>query len=110
MQGFSTFTPHHPVTPDMDTILVQGRNQITPLSDDACVNCGKCIQVCPAAIPVNLLIRFLQSGQYEAAADNCDLESCIDCGLCSYVCTSRIAMPQYIRLGKHELKKLRIEA
>ncbi|MCF8076511.1 MAG: 4Fe-4S dicluster domain-containing protein [Desulfotignum sp.] len=109
MQGFATFTLHHPVTPDMDTILVQDRQFITPLSDNNCVNCGKCIQVCPADIPVNLLVRFLQAGQYEAAADKCDLEACIDCGLCAYVCTSHIALSQYIRLGKHELQKLRAD-
>jgi Na+-translocating ferredoxin:NAD+ oxidoreductase subunit C len=109
MQGFATFTPHHPVTPDMDTILVQDRKTVTPLSDNNCVNCGKCIQVCPADIPVNLLVRFLQAAQYETAADKCDLESCIDCGLCAYVCTAHIALSQYIRLGKHELQKLRTD-
>ncbi len=109
MQGFATFTPHHPVTPDMDTILVQDRKTITPLSDNNCVNCGKCIQVCPADIPVNLLVRFLQAAQYETAADKCDLESCIDCGLCAYVCTAHIALSQYIRLGRHELQKLRTD-
>lgn len=109
MQGFATFSPHHPVTPDMDTVLVQDRKYITPLSDNNCVNCGKCVQVCPADIPVNLLVRFLQAAQYETAADKCDLESCIDCGLCAYVCTSHIALSQYIRLGKHELQKLRTD-
>jgi electron transport complex protein RnfC len=110
MRGFATFTAHHPVTPDMDTVLVQEKGDIILLADTNCVNCGKCIQACPADIPVNLLVRFLQAAQYEAAADKCDLESCIDCGLCAYVCTSRIALPQYIRLGKHELRKLRIDA
>jgi electron transport complex protein RnfC len=110
MQGFATFTAHHPVTPDMDTVLVQDRGDIVPLSDTNCINCGKCVQICPADIPVNLLVRFLQAAQFEAAADKCDLESCIDCGLCAYVCTSRIALSQYIRLGKHELRKLRIDA
>ena len=110
MQGFATFTDHHPVTPDMDSILVQDKGDIIPLSDTNCINCGKCVQACPADIPVNLLVRFLQAAQYETAADKCDLESCIDCGLCAYVCTSRIALSQYIRLGKHELRKLRIDA
>lgn len=110
MQGFATFTPHHPVTADMDTVLIQDQAIIPELSDYPCVNCGKCIQVCPANIPVNLLVRFLEVDQYEEAADKYDLQSCIECGLCAYVCTARIPLYQYIRLGKHELLKLRADA
>ncbi len=107
MKGFAAFTHHHPVRPDMDTVIVQDRDSISELSDNACVNCGKCIQVCPANIPVNLLVRYLEADQYEEAFDQYDLGSCIECGLCAYVCLARIPLYQYIRLGKHELLKLR---
>lgn len=109
MTGFSTFTANHPVRPDMDLVIVQDREAITKLSNDPCINCGKCIGICPANIPVNLLVRYLEVDQYEEAADKYDLESCIECGLCAYVCTARIPLYQYIRLGKHELSKLRAD-
>ncbi len=110
MRGLATYTVHHPVVPDMDTIMVQDRDVIAELSDNACVNCGECIRICPANVPVNLLVRYLEATLYEEAADRFDLESCIECGLCSYVCRARIPLYQYIRLGKHELLTLRENA
>ncbi len=109
MRGFATYTHHHPITSDMDTIIVQDRDIIPQLSDYPCVNCGKCIQICPANVPVNMLVRYLEADQYEEAADRFDLESCIECGLCAYVCTAKIPIFQYIRLGKHELLTLRAD-
>lgn len=110
MRGLATYTVHHPVLPDMDTIMVQDRDIIPELSDNACVNCGECVRICPANVPVNLLVRYLEASLYEEAADRFDLESCIECGLCAYVCRARIPLYQYIRLGKHELLTLRENA
>ncbi len=110
MQGFATFTLSHPVQPTMDSIMVQEVSEIPAISDYPCINCGKCIKICPANIPVNLLVRHLEANMFEDAAEKFDLQSCIECGLCGYVCTARIPLFQYIRLGRHELSKIRAEA
>jgi electron transport complex protein RnfC len=52
-----------------------------------------------------MLVRFLEAGQYEEAADSYDLHSCIECGLCSFVCVSKIPIFQYIKLAKYELDR-----
>jgi electron transport complex protein RnfC len=86
--------------------LFRTRSVIPLYSDYPCINCGDCVDICPANVPVNLLVRFLAAGQYTEGADLYDLYSCIECGLCSYVCPSRIPIYQYIKLAKYELGRI----
>jgi electron transport complex protein RnfC len=105
MTGSAVYSLEHPVQPDTDSIIVVDRDKAAYASDYPCINCGECIRTCPAKIQVNMLVRFLEANQYEAAADSYDLHSCIECGLCSYVCVSRIPIFQYIKLAKYELER-----
>ncbi|MDQ1334741.1 MAG: 4Fe-4S ferredoxin-type protein [Thermodesulfobacteriota bacterium] len=102
MTGRTLYAEDEPVLFDTEGILVQDRSHILPVSDTHCLNCGECVRVCPARIPVNILIRFLENRLYQDAVDVCDLSYCIECGLCSYVCPARIPIFHYIALGKHE--------
>jgi electron transport complex protein RnfC len=106
MTGSAIFTEDHPIQSDTDAIMIQKRSEIVLSSDYPCSNCGECIRICPANIQVNLLVRFLEAGQYEESATLYDLYSCVECGLCSYVCVSRIPILQYIKLAKYELDRI----
>jgi electron transport complex protein RnfC len=105
MSGEAIYWEETPVMADTDGILVQGKDQIQQWSDTHCINCGECVRACPSRVQVNMLIRFLENGLYQEAADLYDLMNCIECGLCGYVCTSRIPLFQYIMLGKHECER-----
>jgi electron transport complex protein RnfC len=107
MSGRALFGDDAPVLYDTDGIMVQDRNDIVKNSDTHCVNCGECVRACPAKIPVNMLIRFLENGIWEEAVDRYDLLSCVECGLCSYVCPARIPLFQHIMLGKHEFSRMK---
>ncbi len=105
MRGSAVYSLDQPVLPDTDAILVLDRAKAAYTSDYPCINCGNCVRACPAQIAVNMLVRLLEAGHYQEAADSYDLYSCIECGLCSYVCVSKIPIFQYIRLAKYELNR-----
>ena len=108
MTGSSIYSEDYPILPDTDAIIIQAKDKLDYISDYPCINCGDCVRACPAYVPVNMLVRLLEVGQYEEAADQYDLYSCIECGLCSYVCVSKIPVFHYIKLAKYELDKMRI--
>jgi len=106
MTGTAIYSEDMPVSPDTDAIMVLDRSQIVIGSGSHCINCGECVRACPAKVPVNMLVRLLENGLYEEAAEQYDLLSCIECGLCSYVCIARIPVFHYIMLGKYEFFRI----
>jgi electron transport complex protein RnfC len=109
MTGAAIFSEDHPIGPDTDALMVQAGADVPEVANTPCINCGECVRICPADIPVNMLVRFLEARQYEDAAEMYDLYSCVECGLCSFVCVSKIPIFQYIRLAKYELDRIRKE-
>ena len=81
--------------------------QAARFSDTHCVNCGECVRVCPAKMPVNMLIRVLENRMYDEAVQTYDLLSCVECGLCSFVCIARIPIFHYVMLGKYEYDRMK---
>jgi electron transport complex protein RnfC len=106
MTGVAIYSEDMPVSPDTDAIMVLDKERIVIGSGSHCINCGECVRACPAKVPVNMLVRLLENGLYEEAAEEYDLLSCIECGLCSYVCVARIPVFHYIMLGKYEFFRI----
>lgn len=73
-----------------------------PLSDNPCINCGACVQVCPMRLRPNMLSRYAEFGLYDQCHTE-HIETCIECGMCGYICPACRPMQQYFRMAKHNL-------
>ncbi len=83
-------------------IFVQAKAKLSAYREHPCINCGRCVQVCPVGLLPGDLSRLCEYGQPEVAAER-DLFHCIECGCCAYVCPARRPLVQLLRLGKSEL-------
>ncbi len=73
----------------------------------ACINCGKCEQVCPVDIIVHLAYKSIYAGEIEDALMHGMLD-CVECGLCSYVCPAKIELAESLTDTRHAYYKDRI--
>lgn len=103
--GTSVYSGELPVLYDTDAIIVEKRAEALSVTRNYCINCGNCVRSCPAKIPVNLLIRFLEAGLYEEAVEKGGLQACIECGLCGFACASKMPLFQQIKVARNELKR-----
>ncbi len=94
MMGKSLPTDDLVVTKDLNCVLVIDEVENTTLP---CINCGKCLEVCPARIMPALIMKNCQNKE---KLKNLKPEKCIECGLCSYICPSKIEVREYVRIAK----------
>lgn len=70
----------------------------------ACLNCGKCADVCPMHLmPMNTAF-YANAGDFETAEKLGGTLSCIECGACEYICPAKRPLIQAIRKTKAALR------
>ncbi|MGD9201544.1 MAG: 4Fe-4S dicluster domain-containing protein, partial [Chitinispirillia bacterium] len=99
MSGVAWYNLNYPVTNFIHSIMVQNRQNVYKTENISCMNCGKCVAVCPVNLQVNLIGRYSEYRKFEECI-RLDVGSCIECGLCAYSCTAHRPLVHYIRHAK----------
>ncbi len=95
MMGFAMFKLDVPVTKTSSSILCFSRDEVSRLETTACINCGRCVDVCPSRIIPSRLADYAQRHEEELFVKQNGLE-CVECGSCSYVCPAKRPLKQAI--------------
>ncbi len=104
-RGFGIFDLRTPVTRDISGILFLTKDEIHSSARTPCINCGKCIEVCPEGLHPAKLFKLIDHGYFREALDD-SLMRCTECGCCSFVCPARIPLVQGFQVGKLHAAKL----
>ncbi len=95
MMGFAMVTADAPVTKTSSSILAFKKDVVAESQETACINCARCVDVCPSRIIPSRLADYAIRHDEEAFVAMNGLE-CVECGSCSYVCPAKRPLKQAI--------------
>jgi len=105
MMGFAMFDTHVPTTKIASALLCLTKDDVADMKPTACINCGRCVEVCPSRLVPNHLMDAAMHDDSETFLKLEGLE-CVECGCCSYACPGKRPLAQAIKsMRKTELAK-----
>ncbi len=105
MMGFSIFDLHIPTTKSSSALLCMLEDDVAKRERTACINCGKCSQVCPSRLVPAMLGDVADHHDEEGFVALHGME-CVECGCCSFVCPGKRPLTQSIKsMRKIQLSK-----
>lgn len=95
MMGFAMFTLDTPITKTSSSILCLTKDAVAEHEPSACINCGRCVTVCPSRIIPSRLADYAERFDEESFVHWNGME-CVECGCCSYKCPAKRQLKQSI--------------
>ena len=95
MMGFAMFTLDTPITKTSSSILCLTKDAVAEYEPSACINCGRCVDVCPSRIVPSRLADYAERHDEELFTKWEGME-CVECGCCSFVCPAKRQLKQSI--------------
>lgn len=102
MMGQAMFTLDVPVVKGSSALLCFKKDEVRKATVTNCLNCGKCVAVCPEGLVCAKLAQAAMAGDKEMFIKYNGME-CIECGTCNYICPANRNITQSIRTMKRAI-------
>ncbi len=96
MMGFALFDLNVPTTKTSSALLCLSKDEVAESKPTNCINCGRCVEVCPGRVMPAKLADFAEHNDEENFLKYNGLECC-ECGCCSFVCPAKRQLTQSIK-------------
>jgi electron transport complex protein RnfC len=102
MMGMAVFSTDYPVTKGTSALLAFTKDEVAANEPSPCINCGKCLSVCPGRVMPKMLADYAENGDTERFLANYGMECC-ECGCCSYICPAKRNLTQSIKSMRKDI-------
>jgi len=99
MMGFAVFSLEIPTTKTSSSLLCFKKDDVSASEVTACINCGRCVSVCPEQIVPSRLAKMSQFHDSESF----ERWNGMECISCSYICPAKRPLAQYIKTMKKQI-------
>lgn len=96
MMGFALWGTDVPTTKTASALLCLTHDEVSESEPSACINCGRCVEVCPGRVVPSRLADYAEHHNEEMFQKYNGMECC-ECGCCSYVCPAKRQLTQNIK-------------
>ena len=96
MMGIALFDLNVPTTKTASALLCLTKDEGSAMEPSACINCGRCVEVCPGRVVPKKLAVCAERHEEEEFVANHGMECC-ECGCCSYICPAKRQLTQSIK-------------
>lgn len=99
MMGIAQYTIDVPLVKGTSGILALTSEEIQATKMHNCINCGKCIEVCPMNLMPQMFGKMAEKSKWDDLASYY-VTDCMECGSCSYACPAKRPLNEAIKIGK----------
>ena len=98
MMGFAMYDLHVPCVKTTSAFLCLEHDAVSESKKHAtaCINCGRCVSVCPGRVLPARLATLAERGDM-AGFEKMNGMECCECGCCSYICPAKRPLTQIIK-------------
>ncbi|HCM91305.1 MAG TPA: electron transport complex subunit RsxC [Lachnospiraceae bacterium] len=96
MMGFAMFDLDVPIIKTSSAVTCFTKDEVAEYEPSACINCGRCVDVCPGRVIPARLADYAENGNEEKFLKYNGMECC-ECGCCSYICPAKRQLTQSIK-------------
>lgn len=105
MMGVAMFELNVPTTKTSTALLCLTKDEVSASEPGPCINCGRCVEVCPGRVVPSKLADYAERFDEDAFLKANGMECC-ECGCCSFVCPAKRQLTQSIKsMRKIQLAK-----
>lgn len=106
MMGMAQFTEDVPVIKGTGGLLALTNEETNYCKPQACISCGKCVDVCPMNLVPFMYGRLAIKEEWDNMGQY-NLMDCIECGSCAYICPANRPLTEAIKIGKAKLRSMK---